>query len=76
VHKLDNKYTKLLQPVTVQYVFLWAWGRQTQGPPRAAHTLATPLYSAMLLLCLRCGKVVILNCLKQVSMLCHFCLFF
>jgi len=27
----------------VQYVFLWAWGRQTQGPPRAVHTLATPL---------------------------------
>jgi len=27
----------------VQYVFLWAWGRQTQEPPRAAHTLATPL---------------------------------
>jgi len=29
----------------VQYVFLWAWGRQTQGPHRAAHTLATPLLS-------------------------------
>jgi len=27
----------------VQYVFLWAWGRETQGPPRADHTLATPL---------------------------------
>jgi len=27
----------------VQYVFLWAWGRQTQGPPKAAHTPATPL---------------------------------
>jgi len=27
----------------VQYIFLWAWGRQTQGPPRAADTLATPL---------------------------------
>jgi len=27
----------------VQYIFLWAKGRQTQGPPLAAHTLATPL---------------------------------
>ena len=27
----------------MQYVFLWASGRQTQGPPRAAHTLATTL---------------------------------
>jgi len=26
-----------------QYVFLWAWGRQAQEPPRAPHTLATPL---------------------------------
>jgi len=32
----------------VQYVFLWAWGRQTQGPPWAAHTLATPLHGAMI----------------------------
>ena len=29
----------------MQYVFLWASGRQTQWPPRAAHTLATPLPS-------------------------------
>jgi len=31
----------------------------------------------MFLLCSRCGKVVILNVfnLRQVSMLCHFCLF-
>ena len=27
----------------MQYVFLWASGHQTQGPPQAAHTLATPL---------------------------------
>jgi len=27
----------------VQYVFLWAWGRQIEGSPRAVHTLATPL---------------------------------
>jgi len=27
----------------VQYVFLWAWRRQTQGTPRTAHTPATPL---------------------------------
>ena len=29
----------------------------------------------MLLLCSRCGKLVIWMCLRQVSMLCHFCLF-
>jgi len=29
----------------VQYVFLRAWRGQTQEPPRAAHTLATPLGS-------------------------------
>jgi len=45
VHKLINIYTKLQEPVTVQYIFLWARGRQTQGPPRAAHILATPLPS-------------------------------
>jgi len=27
----------------VQYVFYGLRGRQTQGPPRAAHTLATSL---------------------------------
>jgi len=33
-------------------------------------------YSVMLLLCSRCGKVWFWMCLRQVSMLCHFCLFF
>ena len=33
-------------------------------------------YSVMLLLCSRCGKVWFWLCLRQVSMLCHFCLFF
>jgi len=42
VHRLVYICTKLLEPVTVQYIFLLAWGRQTQGSPRAAHTLATP----------------------------------
>jgi len=32
----------------VQYVFLWAWGHQTQEPPWAAHTLATPLKVGLL----------------------------
>jgi len=29
----------------------------------------------MLLLCSKCGKVAVLVCLRQVSTLCHFCLF-
>jgi len=37
-------YTKLLEPVTVWYVFYGLRGHQAYGPPRAAHTPATPLY--------------------------------
>jgi len=32
-------------------------------------------YSVVMLLCSRCGKLAILNVLRQVSMLCHFSLF-
>jgi len=30
--------------------FYGLWGRQTQGPPRAAHTLATPLHNVRITL--------------------------
>jgi len=40
--------TKLSQPLCNTY-FYELRGRQTQGPPRAANTLATPLMSAYLL---------------------------
>ena len=43
VYKLVNITQSFKESVTVQYAFLWASGRQTQGPPQAAHTLATPL---------------------------------
>jgi len=31
VQQLVNIYTKLSEPVTVQYVFLWAWGSKPKG---------------------------------------------
>jgi len=43
VHKLVNICTKLEEGVIVQYLFYGLRGRQIQRPPRAAHTLATPL---------------------------------
>jgi len=49
VHNLVNIYS--LQSFKSQSLcntyFYGLRGRQTQGPPRAAHTLATPLYSLL-----------------------------
>jgi len=39
VHKLVNIYTKLLEPVTVQHVFLWASGApNSRAAPGRAHS--------------------------------------
>jgi len=43
VHKLVNIYTKLKRDLLCNTCFYGLRGRQTQVPPRAAHTLATPL---------------------------------
>jgi len=44
VHKLVNIYTQSFKSQSLCNTYFYGLrGRQTQGPPRAAHTLATPL---------------------------------
>jgi len=44
VHKVVNIYTKLKSQSPCNTYFYGLRGRQTEGPIRAAHTLATPLH--------------------------------
>jgi len=43
VHKLVNIYIQRFKSQSLYNTYLYGLrGRQTQGPPRSAHTLATP----------------------------------
>jgi len=52
VHKLLNIYTQSFKSQSLGNTYFYGLrGRQSQGPPRAAHTLATPLPLMRSLIC-------------------------